>query len=298
MLQYIVYITILLFILGAIFFFVLNYIVYRAFHFEHVVEKNPPDAKKFNFKEIFVPTENGKKIHLYDLNPETNTGLAIVALHGWANSVHIFLPIAEKLIKTGRVFLLNARNHGKSDSDDSMTILKYEADLRHALDYIRNTMGKNTTLVVMGHSLGAAASILTAADDRRVAGVIAISSFADIRQIMYHGFLNHKIPGWLALIVIKYIELRIGRSLNEVSPQNSIRRFDKPTLLIHGTNDKMVPFTNLEILFKSANRSNVEMFVAEGHSHSSLLYDAQVSATISGFVEKYFVKKGDLQQYQ
>jgi pimeloyl-ACP methyl ester carboxylesterase len=284
----IIYLLIVFGLIGVSVFAFLNYVIFRAFHFEHVAEKTPPDKKTFNYRENLIPTENGKKIHIYDLNPEFRGKLTIVALHGWANNALIFLPIAEKLKNKARIFLVNARNHGKSDEEKMMTILKFEADLRHAINYVKETVGSDATIIALGHSMGAAASILTAADDDRVDGVVSISAFADIRQIMYQGFLSHRMPAWFARLIIFYIGLRLGRSLDEISPKFSIQRFQKPILLIHGTEDPLVPFDDLKILEENAQRANAESFAAHGHNHSSLLKDREVALKIKEFLEKYF----------
>ncbi len=289
-------IPILIFILTTIiilviaFWWLIYYMVYRAFHFKPIPEKHPPKQGTFHFREYKIPTEGQKKIQLYDLNPDSEASLVVIAIHGWANTGEIFLPIAKQLTKFTHFFLVNARNHGKSDEEKLMNILKFETDLRSAIDFIFSNIKGIKQLVVIGHSLGAAASILTAADDERVDGVVAISSFADVRQIMYRGFLQNKVPKWLIKIVLKYIEWKIGRPYDEISPVNAIKRFNRPTLLIHGNRDELVPFQDMEIIQHSGNRNNIEVFVAEGHSHSSLLKESAVAETIKNFLMKYFLK--------
>ncbi len=282
-----------LFLLGVFLFFwaFIHYMVYRAFHFSAIPEQKKPDIQIFNkYYETLILTDNGKQIQIYDLNPESSANVVVVAIHGWANTSEIFLPMAQEISKFTRFFMVNARNHGGSDQERLMNILKFESDLRHAIDYALSTVKKKKGLIVVGHSLGAAASILAAGDDERVDGVISISSFADVRQIMFSGFLQKKVPVWLIKIVLKYIEWKIGRPYDEISPVRVISRFHKPTLLIHGSKDTLVPKEDMEIIFRSAKRDNVETYLAEGHSHSSLLKDPEVIRVIKNFIGKYFVK--------
>lgn len=290
MILFFIFILATIIILVIAFWGLIYYMVYRAFHFKPIRERHLPDRNIFSFRERMIPTESRKKIQLYDLNPDSNASLVVVAIHGWANTSEIFLPIAKQLSEFSRFFLVNARNHGKSDEERLMNILKFEKDLRSAIDFIFSNVKGIKQLVIIGHSLGAAASILTASEDERVNGVIAISSFADVRQIMYWGFIQNKVPKWLIRIVLKYIEWKIGRPYNDISPVNAIRHFNHPILLMHGSRDEVVPFKNLEIIHRSAGRNNVEVFIAEGHSHSSLLRDSKVGEAIKDFLMKYFLK--------
>ncbi len=267
-----------------------HYMVYRAFHFSPIPEKHKPDPDVFPFREVLVDTDDKKRIQIYDLNPDFSADVIVIAIHGWANTSEIFFTMARELAGMSRLFLLNARNHGRSDNERLMNILKFESDLRHAINYALSAVNEKKPLIVIGHSLGAAASILAAADDARIDGVISISSFADVRQIMFSGFLQKKVPVWLIKIVLKYIEWKIGRSYDEISPVRVISRFHKPTLLIHGSKDTLVPKEDMEIILRSAKRDNVETYLAEGHSHSSLLKDPEVIRVIKNFIEKYFVK--------
>ena len=276
--------------MGFTFWALIHYMVYRAFYFKHIKEKHRPDPKIFPFHEIMIETEAQKKVQLYDLNPDSDSSVVILAIHGWANTSEIFLPMAEHLSTMSHIFLLNARNHGKSDEERLMNILKFKADLQSAVNYVESIISGNKKLIVIGHSLGAAASILTAAEDQRVHGVVSISSFADLQQIMFQGFLQSKVPAWLINVVLKYIELRIGRSLDEISPINSISRFNRPVLLIHGNRDELVPFHDLDRIRQAAKRENVDTYIAEGHSHSSLLKDIKVAEAVRNFLNKYFIK--------
>ncbi|NOX87643.1 MAG: alpha/beta fold hydrolase [Calditrichaeota bacterium] len=290
MLKIILYI-ILLSAVGIIAFFIfMNYVLQRTFHHSPIKEKHTPDEAGFASKEIFVVTEHQKKIQVYDLNPADGHNLALLGVHGWANNSDTLLPLSKKLTKLGRVFLLNTRSHGKSDPETNMTILKFETDILKTVDYIKKELGNKTPVILFGHSLGGAASLLAAADDSRISGVVAISTFADMKQILQQGFLKHKIPGWFINSLLTYIEFRIGRTLQEVSPAHSIKRISKPVLLIHGTKDEVIDYSDVEKIYKKAKRENVEKFVVKGHNHSSLLNDENVAIAIETFIKKNFVK--------
>lgn len=289
MVKIILYI-ILLSIVGIVAFFILlNSILHRIFHHPPVENKRSPSDLKLEFEEHFIETVHHKKIQVFELPATKQSDLAFLCVHGWANTVDNFLEIASHLIKWGTVYMLNTRNHGKSDSESTMTIVKYETDIHRTVDFIQNKLGKQTKIVILGHSLGGAASLLTAHDDRRIAAVVSISSFADMRKILHDGFLKSNVPNWFINSLLTYIEFRIGRSLHEVSPAEIIKHLNIPVLLIHGTKDEVVEFTEMEKIFKNAKKGFAEKYVAKGHTHSSLLKDENVAVAIENFVKDKFV---------
>lgn len=282
---------ILLSIVGIVAFFILlNSILHRIFHHPPVENKRSPEDLKLKFNEHFIETVHHKKLQVFELPAAKQSDLAFLCVHGWANTVDNFLEIASHLVKWGTVYLLNTRNHGQSDPESTMTIVKYETDVRRTLDFIQSRLGKKVKIILLGHSLGGAASLLTAHDERRVAAVVSISSFADMKKILHDGFLKSNVPKWFINSLLTYIEFRIGRTLKDVSPAEIIKDLSIPVLLIHGTKDEVVEFSEMEKIFKEAKKGFAEKYVAKGHTHSSLLNDENVAVAIENFVKDKFVK--------
>ncbi len=290
MLKIVLYILLLSFVGILAFFILLNSILHRIFHHPPAKNKRTPADVGLEFNEVFVETVHRKKLQVFEIPSVQTTPLVFLCVHGWANTVDNFLEIAVRLVKLGSVYLLNTRNRGKSDAESTMTILKYETDIRHTIDYIQNKFGPEVKIILLGHSLGGAAALLTAHDDSRVAGVVSISTFADMEKILYQGFLKSNIPHWFVSSLLTYIEFRIGRSLKEVSPATVIQHITVPVLLIHGTKDEVVDYSEMEKIFKASRKKSVEKFVAKGHNHSSLLKDENIAIAIENFVKKEFMK--------
>ncbi|WP_456443247.1 alpha/beta hydrolase [Caldithrix abyssi] len=291
MVKIILYIL-LLSVLGIIAFFILlNSILHRIFHHSPVENKRTPDEVGLAYNELFIETVHHKKLQMFEVSAQKQGEVAFLCVHGWANTVDNFLELAARLVKFGPVYLLNTRNHGKSARENSMTILKYETDIRHAIDYIENKYEGKVKIVLLGHSLGGAAALLTASDDKRVAGVVSISTFSDMEKILRQGFVKSNLPEWFINGLLTYIEFRIGRSLKQVSPAWIVTKLDVPVLLIHGTKDEVVDYMEMEKIFKEAKKKQAEKFVAKGHNHSSLLKDENVSIAIESFIKKQFLNK-------
>ena len=53
-------------------------------------------------------------------------------------------------------------------------------------------------------------------------------------------------------MVITFIEWIIGHSLDEIAPVNTIKHLNCPTLIMHGTADEMIPYSDFEEICKVA----------------------------------------------
>lgn len=86
----------------------------------------------------------------------------------------MMLPLAEPFYSAGlNVLLYDTRNHGKSDSDSFSSLPRFSEDLDAAISWIKLKHPEHK-LIVLGHSIGAAAAILSASKRSDIDSVIAI----------------------------------------------------------------------------------------------------------------------------
>ena len=271
--------------IGIIAFFILfNYALQRSFHIEHVYTEHHP--KDFGFKqsrEILIETGGHKRIEIWDLNP-SKAAPVIIGVHGWANTSEKLLPIAQNLADRFRIILVNTRNHGKSDDEKYSTLINYSEDLLSAIKYAAEQTNGTQPVFLIGHSMGGAAGIYTAGKDNRVKGVVSISTFANLNDIMSKEFLAKKVPPWFIQRLTSYIEFRLGVNLNELSPETTINRIKIPVLIVHGDNDPVVDVQCSERIEQAALGKNVKRVVLQGHDHSSLLFDEKTAKIIKEFL--------------
>jgi dipeptidyl aminopeptidase/acylaminoacyl peptidase len=287
MLNLIIYIIFLSLSGITIFFILFNYLIYKSFHLPHIPSEKTPADFGINAVEHFAETGHDKKIELWDLNPDSNKPV-ILCVHGWANTASDLLQLGIKLSENWRVFLLNTRNHGKSDDEKYPSILKYSEDIINSMNYIQDELKLSDKFILCGHSMGGAAVLLSASRDSRVKAVISIAAFSDMEKMIRQGFEKQKFPESLITSMVKYVEFRIGNKLKHLSPTCSITKFSGSVFLVHGTRDEVVDFTDLNHLFKAAKNDKTVKFVMKGHTHNSLLISEELPAEINNFLKKYF----------
>jgi len=90
---------------------------------------------------------------------EYGEGKPLVILHGLFGSLDNWLSLAKTFAQTHRVFLVDARNHGKSPHSDSHSYAEMAEDV---FEFFHDHQLKNATLI--GHSMGGKTAMRFAAD--------------------------------------------------------------------------------------------------------------------------------------
>ena len=263
----------------------LNFILTKIFFLPHTKNKNTPDDYNLNYLNRFVTTAHHKKVQVWDINPDA-TGPVLIGVHGWANTASSLLPLAAGLPANRRICLLNTRNHGESDDEKYMNLVKYAEDIAALIRDLQEKDEDFPGVVLIGHSLGGAAVLWTASRNKQVKGVVTIGTFADLETMMRDGFIQDKLPKGFIGSLITYIEFRIGERMKNISPMETVKIFKGPVLLVHGTKDEVVEFTDSNKIHKEARRENITHFVMKGFGHSDLLKEQALAERIEQFLQK------------
>jgi len=249
--------------------------VHRAYRAPRIIEAGTPADFDLPFRNITIPTANGKKLFAWYVPPPGQSRCApgVVAMHGWGGNAELMLPFAVPLQRAGyAVVLVDARNHGGSDSDTFSSLPRFAEDLEHGFDWLSGLPEVDPhRLALLGHSVGAAAALLVASRRRDVAAVISIAAFAHPEALMRRQMQTHFIPympvGWA---VLRYIERTIGIHYEAIAPVNTIRNIRCPVLLIHGGKDRSVPAGDAEAIYAQRTHSRVELLTLPDAGHDSV----------------------------
>lgn len=235
-------------------------------------EQNNQLRSGLPYHEISIPTANGKRLFGWFIAAQGDAAApAVAVLHGWGGNAEMMLPLAVPLHGAGyAVLLFDARNHGRSDSDSFSSMPRFAEDLEHALDWLARQPGVNAErIAVVGHSVGAAAALLSASRHRSLAGVISIASFSHPETMMRRMLASHHIPyaplGWY---VLHYVQRVIGHQFSDIAPCNTIKKISCPVLLVHGTEDTIVPVEEAEFIYANRCGDNVRLLILPGDHDS------------------------------
>ncbi|GEM_PF-3050286 len=200
----------------------------------------------------------------------------LIMVHGWGANREVFLPMMRLLAPHFLLLAFDVSNHGESSPYWPVSIRVFWEDIGAAVDFL----GEEVWLV--GHSMGAASSLIAANTYEKVKGVVALAPFASTEEITER--MMGVLPASLRKKVLKKIEEEVGFSLKEFSPQNYICRRKIPHLIIHGKEDETVPVEDSLRLREICPEA--ESFFPEGEGHKSVLVSEKVLRRVEEFLKK------------
>jgi pimeloyl-ACP methyl ester carboxylesterase len=197
----------------------------------------------------------------------------ILVLHGiYARSLWMMGP-ARALANAGyRAVLVDLRGHGRS-SGRYLTFGVQEAkDLSQVIDALAQRGLAEGPIGVYGISYGATCSIHLAGVDPRIAAVVAVAPFSTMRDEVPQ-FGKTMVPGVGWVIPEETYQRAIDEAgrLADFNPDRAsaveaIRKTKAQVLLVHGTNDWIVPHQHSLRLHEAApDHSQLELIPWQGH---------------------------------
>jgi len=231
---------------------------------QRAMPETTPQEMGLDGEEVWIEGPNQKRLHAWFI-PGAEKAPAVVVLHGWGGTAADMLPIAPGLNGIGlHALFLDARTHGLSDEEDFMSMPRFAEDLETAVEWL-GARDDVTTIGVIGHSVGAAASILVASRNANVDAVVSVASFAHPEELMWRAIPYPAPIKWTLLRVIRQM---IGVSYDDIAPRNRIGDVEVPVLLIHGEADEVVPVEDAFSL--RDHQPDCTLIVVPGGNHSDL----------------------------
>lgn len=240
---------------------------------------------------VWLPGPGGARLFAWYLPAPTATTApsaapAVVLLHGWGGNASHLLPAARALRGTGYAVLLpEARNHGRSSRSDHSSLPRFAQDLDAALDWLGAQPGVDASrLVALGHSVGAAATLLVASRRPGLAAAVSVSCFAHPEWVMRRWLATRRVPYWpLGWLVNRYVEHVIGARFARIAPVATLSQARCPVLLLHGAQDATVPLADALALWASRGPARAQWRVLDG-AHEGFADAAQAEAAVLDFL--------------
>lgn len=268
-------------------------LILRGLRAPRLAHQRTPTDVGLSAESVRLPTADGKTLFAWFVPvPGCTPAPAVVVMHGWGANASLMLPALAPLHAAGfAVLLLDARCHGRSDDAAFTSLPRFAEDIEAGLDWLSQQPSvDNERLAVMGHSVGAGAALLSATRRPDVRAVISLSAFAHPREIMRTYLAEAHIPypvlGWY---VMRHVQAVIGARFDDIAPLASMARLRCPVLLVHGSDDELVPFADAKRLLAAGPAGQVQCLrVSGGHDPSAAL-EAHLPALV-GFLQQAISK--------
>lgn len=243
------------------------------FYYPDRIEYMKPGDSGLAYEDVSFESRDGTRLHGWFIPAKDEAWVTVLHFHGNAGNVSAHLSGVSFLPYKGcNLMMFDYRGYGRSEGKPFRRGV-YE-DSMAALDYVVSRPDVDPERVVfLGQSLGGANAIAVAsqAGDAAVRAVVVDSSFYSYRSIVKDKIGEISVLRWLKSplsYVMATDSFHSGDLIGTLAPI--------PVLIIHGTEDKVVPFQHGEKLFERAREPKTFLTV-EGGRHISAL-------TVQGYI--------------
>ena len=225
---------------------------------------------------------------------KTSPGLVIthgfpVGETGGANSPDTLPELAERISQEMGWVAMVPHLRGMGESEGFFSLEGWREDLKSAVSYL-STFEEVGPIWLAGFGTGGALSLAAASDDDRIKGVAALATPADFndwaenpRRLLLHardaGLINDSsaledFDAWKS-------------SLSKISAEKSAEIFSpNPLLLVHGTDDEMVPPLDARAIAGAHESCDLRMISGAGHH---LRHDPRAIAILLGWLDRQYL---------
>ena len=266
-------------------------LILRGLRAPRLAHQRTPEDLALKALSIRLPVAGQRTLFAWFVPvPGASKSPAVLLMHGWGANASRMLPAVAPLHAAGyAVLLLDARCHGNSDGEPFTSLPRFAQDIEAGLNWLqRQPAVDGTRLAVIGHSVGAAAALLSATRRMDMRAVVSLGAFAHPYEVMRRYLTEFHIPypviGWY---VLRHVQRVIGARFDDIAPINTIAQARCPVLLVHGVDDDVVPFSDAQRLQNAGRAGTVEcVAIRGGHDPSDSTADYQ--AQLIDFLQRSF----------
>jgi uncharacterized protein len=202
--------------------------------------------------------KDGHQLHAWWLKSDDPDAPAVLYLHGARWNLTGSVTRVDRWRKLGfNVLAIDYRGFGRSSDVTPSERLAYE-DAEAAWDYLARLAPERKRFVV-GHSLGGAIAVELARRRPDAGGVVLEATFTSVRDMIANSAWS-----FLPIDVLLTQEFDTLKKIPDVKA---------PVLVVHGTNDRVVPYEMGEKLYQAA-KGRKKLIKVDGGSHHNLSYVA------------------------
>jgi uncharacterized protein len=213
------------------------------------------------------------------LIPYPGAQRAVILLHGHTSSRSTefagrFPELGAALYARGfTVLMFDQRGHGASGGQHTGLGSLEHDDIAGALDWLSTQGFAPERIGVLGVSVGGAAAVRAAADNPAIAALVLDSTPASMLPVVQGQWAAASgLPDFFLPTTLIFARLRFGTDLEAAPPIAQIGRLaSRPTLLIHGEADELVPVSDAMAL--TAALAGAELWLVPNGGHD-LNYNA------------------------
>ena len=250
--------------------------------------------KSHNLERIEIKSYDGLRLvgHFFPADKETDR--TMLMMHGYrSRDFNDFCRSSKFFHELGyNILFADQRCHGESEGKYICFGIRERHDCLGWINFLLNRFGEDSTIFLMGVSMGAATVTMTLGFDlpKAVKGCIADCGFTSPEEIFKHVIRHdfHLPPFPFIYTQRLACKMFAGFGINEYSTLNALKNNRVPILFFHGGKDTFVPLRMTMENYKACTGPKELVIIDEAtHAQSFLVEPEKCWLTMKGFVEKY-----------
>ncbi len=228
-----------------------KFIVNQLAFYPDSVDVLPKDRLPHGVEELFIDTEDQVRIQALYL-PLADSDKVLIYFHGNAGNIYHRIADLVQLRKFGvNVVGVSYRGYGKSEGTPSEEGIYQDGDavFKYVTEELRFSQ---SNIIVFGRSIGTAVAI-NSTKNREIGGLILVTPLTSGKALAKAGGLG-------------IFSSLVGNAFDNLT---KIKDVKMPLLVIHGTNDRIIPFSMGKEIFDSA-QTKKKFIKIEGAGHNNL----------------------------
>ncbi|MDP6455085.1 MAG: alpha/beta fold hydrolase [SAR202 cluster bacterium] len=198
----------------------------------------------------------------------------IIFVHGIGSqrTGDLMTEFAATLYGEGFGFLMfDLRAHGLSEGDKTTGGYHERFDVLGAFDYLQTRGIAPGKIGVLGLSMGAGTSAMTAAEESAITALVLDSPYAVASELIAQETARKTpFPEWLVPMFIPmakmWADLLYDIDVNAMAPEKVVSQLGYPIMVIYGTGDTRIPVDHGQRVFDAAPQGSV-LWAVEGSDH-------------------------------
>jgi uncharacterized protein len=248
-------------------------------------------AEKFSCETLDHMTLNGLYVE------RTNPKGTLVLCHGYQCCKELTIGYAEMFPDYNAV-LFDFRAHGENKKSITTIGCHEYKDVAAVVEWLKKNKPncQNMPLVILGVSMGGAAALKATANDPTLCDALIIdSSFSDLKSVLYNTFAAKSgLPSFPFLPIMEKMFNYFGCcEVATMRPLDSVKKIDKPLMLIHACVDDTVPVQESLLIYAQVAKTGAKLWIAPECKHGWLhkKYPELYKKKIEKFLAKQVLTK-------
>ncbi len=229
------------------------------------------------YEDLYLQIDSNEggveSMHCWWIPAEHLPARCLIYLHGSALNIGANVNHAQRFKELGfSVLLVSYRGYGQSEGHFPTEAQVY-ADAEAAWNYLAGQKGiAPGNIFIYGHSLGGAVAINLAVSHPEARGLIVEATFTSIAAMGRRHILYRLLP----------VELITHQRFDSIG---KIGRLKMPVLILHGTDDRVVPFKmSYQLYDKAPSPKRLKLIPGGGHNNSAAVGGAEYLRAVREFI--------------